>query len=69
MTHLALDILENGGCIKLLIQKARKNGVLNYEEFLECIRSYSVTDSDQIDDLVELIDDMGIVVMSKPTSN
>ena len=66
MAELALNLAEKGGCISILMQKARENGTMNYEDLLKCIRSKGITEQDQINDIIEMIEDMGISISAKP---
>lgn len=61
MYQLALDKVTDGGCIKELMKKGRSAGFIEIEYLLKCIPR-EITDSDQIKDIVALIEDMGITV-------
>jgi RNA polymerase primary sigma factor len=61
MHQLALDKVTDGGCIKELMKKGRNAGFIEIGDLLKCIPK-EITDSDQIEDIVALIEDMGITV-------
>ena len=62
MAKLALNIDEEGGCLKIIIEKARKFGSVNYQELIDCLSSRGITDLEQIEDIVAMLKDMGFKV-------
>ena len=64
MAKLALNIDEEGGCLKDIIEKARKCGSINYQELIDCLSSRGITDLEQIDDIITMIKDMGFKIYS-----
>ncbi len=62
MAELALDLAEKGGCIEVLMQKAKKSGNMDSKELIECINSYGDLDQDQIDAIYKMIEDLGFKI-------
>ncbi len=44
------------------MDKAKKYGRIEIKELMECLLSQGITDRDQIDDILEMIQNMGISV-------
>ena len=61
MAKPALNIAEDGdgGCLKVIIEKARKSGYVNFQELLDCLSSKGITEQEQIEDIATMIEDMG----------
>jgi|GEM_PF-6329388 len=57
--------LENGfaesDCIKTLVNNGRKYGYINIAGLLNCLPP-DINDTDQIEDIIQMIEDMGITV-------
>ena len=62
MVKLALNLSEKGGCIEVLMGKARNSGTMDREELLKCIKSHSINEKEQINSIVQMIEEMGIKV-------
>lgn len=63
MHQLALDKITDGGCLRELLEKGRSAGFIDIEDLLKCI-SKKITDPDQIEDIIAMLEDMGITVNS-----
>ncbi|MCP5078932.1 MAG: hypothetical protein GY951_12860 [Psychromonas sp.] len=61
MTEAGAKFIPDGGWIKALIIKGRERGYLTIEEIMECIPP-GIIEQEQIDDIVRMIEDMGIEV-------
>jgi RNA polymerase primary sigma factor len=61
MEKLAIGTATDGGCIKNLVNRGRQRGYVTIEELMECL-SPEITNYDQVEDIVQMIKDMGIEV-------
>jgi RNA polymerase primary sigma factor len=61
MIRAVAEFKPDGGCIKALFQTARKRGYVTIEELMECIPP-DIVDEDAIDDIVSMMEDMGLKV-------
>lgn len=62
MPELAVDLVEEGGCLQAIIDKAAASGVVSLEELVKCLASRGVTDSDQVEDIAAMLKDMGFEI-------
>ncbi len=65
MSDIEINFDEENGCISKLMAQARSVGYMTYQDLIECLSSKGITQQDQIDDIIVLINDMGIVVNDK----
>lgn len=62
MTKPALKITEHGDCLQAIIEKTRKGGTIDIKELLECFASKGITEQEQIDDIIIMMEDMGFKI-------
>lgn len=61
MNNPALNNSTDGDCMKELMRHGRNNGFVTTKKLMAC-HSPDSTDQDQIEDIVSMIEDMGIQV-------
>lgn len=64
MPDLALDLAgEGGGCMRVILAKASVTGVVSLDELLQCLASRGIKDTDQVEDIRMLLQDMGFSII------